>query len=108
MKDKNLKLGVSSPNTKDFFLIQNEYPEINLQISLNFYQLHKNKIKNNKNKIYINSLFKHNNLNGKNYIELDFINEIIQHLLNFNINFKLVIGINSKKSFFKLKEFLHI
>lgn len=108
LKDKNLKLGVSSPNTKDFFLIQNEYPEINLQISLNFYQLHKNKIINNKNKIYINSLFKHNNLNGKNYIELDFINEIIQHLLNFNINFKLVIGINSKKSFFKLKEFLHI
>ena len=64
MKDKNLKLGVSSPNTKDFFNT-NEYPEINLQISLNFYQLHKNKIKNNKNKIYINSLFKHNNLNEK-------------------------------------------
>ena len=103
----NLRLGVSTPNIRDFNLVQDEFSNINLQISYNFYQLYKDKIKNNKNKIYINSLFKNTDYKSNEYVELDFINGIIQNLSNLNINFKLIIGINSKKSFYKLKNFLN-
>tara|TARA_B100002019_G_scaffold39811_1_gene33353 strand:+ start:6391 stop:7185 length:795 start_codon:yes stop_codon:yes gene_type:complete len=107
LKTENLRLGISSPNIKDFHLVQNEFTDINIQISFNFYQKYKNEIKNNKNKILINSLFKNNNFKQNEYIDLDFINEIMQNSNNSNIKFKLIIGINSKKSFYKLKKFLN-
>ena len=105
--NNNLRLGISSPKIRVFNLVQDEFSDINLQISFKSYKLFKDKIKNNKNKIYINSLFKNTVYKSSEYVELDFINEIIQNLSDLNISFKLVIGINSKKSFYKLKNFLN-
>tara|TARA_B100001093_G_scaffold273994_2_gene261909 strand:- start:6453 stop:7235 length:783 start_codon:yes stop_codon:yes gene_type:complete len=100
---KKIKLGVSSPEEKCFNLIINEFPEVITQVSFDFFVNNKKKIINKLDNVYINRLFKsQNNINKKTNFPIDYFKEIFQDKKNYRI----IVGINSKKSISKLNDFL--
>ncbi|MBD1133805.1 aldo/keto reductase [Pelagibacterales bacterium SAG-MED48] len=103
---KDLNLGISWPDESDFDFLLKEFPNINLQLSLEFFEKYKKEIIQNFEHIYINSIFKNycnkqNNSKSFEYYFRDLLN-----LIEYKNNYKIIIGINSDKSLNNLQRYL--
>ena len=100
---KKILLGISWPNMKDLDLLIENFPNIKLQLPMDFFFNLKDKILNNFKNVYINSLFKRSNSkNIKVNISDNLINDLFS-IIEHKTDYKIVIGVNSNKSIEKLK-----
>jgi hypothetical protein len=101
---KKILPGVSDPDTKDLMLIIENFPTINLQISLSTFWKNRKDLINNMENINLNGVFRKLN-NDKiisNNIDYNFKDEFLE-ILKKKENYKIILGINTNNTFEKLK-----
>jgi len=107
MEGKKILLGISGPDIKDLDLILDNFPNIKLQLPINFFFNSKDKIIKKIKYLNINNLFR--NYKNNKILHPDHGKENRKDLLkilNNNEKYKIVIGINSYQSIEKLKKIL--
>jgi aryl-alcohol dehydrogenase-like predicted oxidoreductase len=102
---KKIFPGISDPDTKDLMLIIENFPTINLQISLNTFWKNRKDLIYNMENIHLNSVFRklNNDQIISNNIDSDFKDEFLE-ILKKKKNYKIILGINSNHTLEKLKD----
>lgn len=100
-----MKFGVSWPNHSDYEFLLSEFPNLILQISLNCFLKNQKKIVENFKFVYINSIFKNSIDLKKNKSTKTSLKNYL-HDIEIPDNYKIIIGINSKKSVEKISQII--
>ncbi len=103
IREKQIVPGISDPDSRDLILIIENFPEIDLQLSLNTFLTNKDFLINKGKNININSIFK--NLKNPNIVNYNLYKEFLD-ILKQNNNYNIVLGVNSLNSFKKLKNII--
>lgn len=102
---RNIKFGISWPNHSDYEFLLSEFPNLILQISLNYFLKNQKKIVENFKFVYINSIFKNSIDLKKNKSTKTSLKNYL-HDIEIPDNYKIIIGINSKKSVEKISQII--
>ena len=104
--NKNIIAGICNPDHENFFMLIEKFPNIKLQIPINFFWKNKEKILKSRNKIDIFRIFK-TLMDDKEKNENNKISwKEFSNIINTNSKYKLVLGINSQKSLNKLSKII--
>ena len=99
--------GISSPGQESLDMLIEKFPNIKLQMPIEFFWKNKEKILKSQNKIDIFKIFKKiiNDRKNSQSNDKEFWHEFL-NIIEANSKYKLVLGINSKNSIEKLKKIL--
>ena len=102
---KNINFGISGPYYSDFKFLLNKFPNLIFQVSLKFFLNNQKQIIENFKFVYINSIFKNSIDLKKNKSTKTSLKNYL-HDIEIPDNYKIIIGINSKKSVEKISQII--